>query len=206
MRSRRALHRRDPGAVASARSADSRWRNRSGFLQGRPAIIAFLRAKWARERECRPIKDLHAFDGAMIAVRFRYEWHDAVGRWWQSYDKENWQFDGEELMTRREASVDDVEIVAADRRFHWPAPGVPPARAPRPARARTPPASRPVAIRTMRSAHFKARAPSRPARPAAIRACAPPRPRLRGLCAWRPRSAPPRPCRHACRSCRSAWG
>ncbi|MFT6773024.1 MAG: nuclear transport factor 2 (NTF2) superfamily protein [Paracoccaceae bacterium] len=114
---------RDPAKVALAYSEDSRWRNRSGFLQGRPAIITFLTEKWATEREYRLIKDLHAFSDAMIAVRFQYEWHDAEGRWWRSYGNENWEFDAAGLMTRREASINDVAIDEADRRFHWPAPG-----------------------------------------------------------------------------------
>lgn len=114
---------RDPERVALAYTADSIWRNRSEFLQGRPAIVAFLTAKWEKERDYRLIKDLHAFSDNRIAVRFRYEWHDAEGQWWRSYGNENWEFDAEGLMSRREASINDIAIAADDRRFHWIAPG-----------------------------------------------------------------------------------
>ena len=123
---------RDPARVALAYTEDSRWRNRSEFLEGRAAIVAFLTRKWQRELDYRLIKDLWAFDGNRIAVRFQYEWHDADDHWFRSYGNEQWEFDQTGLMRRREASINDVAILAADRRFHWPAPG------PRPADVRGP--------------------------------------------------------------------
>lgn len=114
---------RDPDRVALAYTEDSVWRNRSEFLRGRDAIRAFLDRKWARELDYRLIKDLWAFTGDRIAVRFQYEWHDADGAWWRSYGNEQWEFDASGLMMRREASINDVAIAAADRRFLWPAPG-----------------------------------------------------------------------------------
>ena len=118
-----AWNHRDPVKVSLAYTEDSRWRNRSEFFQGREAIVAFLTRKWEKERGYRLIKDLHAFTGNRIAVRFRYEWHDADGQWWRSYGNENWEFDESGLMRRREASINDVAIQESDRRFHWPAPG-----------------------------------------------------------------------------------
>ena len=118
-----AWNHRDPVKVSLAYTEDSRWRNRSEFFQGREAIVAFLTRKWEKEREYRLIKDLHAFTGNRIAVRFRYEWHDADGQWWRSYGNENWEFEESGLMRRREASINDVAIQESDRRFHWPAPG-----------------------------------------------------------------------------------
>jgi uncharacterized protein len=114
---------RDPQRVAAAYTPDSRWRNRSEFFEGREAIVAFLTRKWAAERDYRLVKDLWAFDGNRIAVRFQYEWHDAAGRWYRSYGNEQWEFDDAGLMRRREASINDVAIGADERRFHWPAPG-----------------------------------------------------------------------------------
>ena len=114
---------RDPARVAQAYTADSRWRNRSEFIQGRDAIEAFLTRKWAKELDYRLIKDLWAFDGDHIAVRFQYEWHDGKGQWHRSYGNEQWEFDAVGLMTRREASINDVPIAASDRRFRWTAPG-----------------------------------------------------------------------------------
>ncbi|WP_432155247.1 nuclear transport factor 2 family protein [Streptomyces sp. bgisy153] len=108
---------RDPHQVALAYSPDSVWRNRDTFLTGRAEITAFLTAKWAREREYALRKDLWAFDGNRIAVRFQYECRDADGRWWRSYGNELWEFDERGLMTRREASIDDVPIEEADRRI-----------------------------------------------------------------------------------------
>src|SRR5690349_18323758 len=84
---------RDPARVAPAYSPDSRWRNRSEFFSGRAAIEAFLTRKWAKELEYRLIKELWAFTGDRIAVRFVYEWHDADGKWWRSHGNENWHFD-----------------------------------------------------------------------------------------------------------------
>ncbi len=111
---------RDPDRVALAYTSDSLWRNRSQFLEGRPAIAAFLTAKWARELDYRLIKELWAFTGNRIAVRFAYEWRDAAGQWWRSYGNENWAFDGEGLMARRIASINDLAISEGDRLFHWP--------------------------------------------------------------------------------------
>jgi uncharacterized protein len=112
---------RDPARVALAYTLDSRWRNRSEFLAGRPAIIAFLTRKWAAERDYRLIKELWAFGETRIAVRFQYEWRDAEGAWFRSYGNEQWEFDGLGLMCRREASINDVAIEAPDRKFLWPA-------------------------------------------------------------------------------------
>lgn len=111
---------RDPARVALAYTKDSVWRNRAEFLSGRAEIEAFLTRKWAREQEYRLIKEVWAFDGARIAVRFAYEWQDASGAWFRSYGNENWEFDGEGLMRRRIASINDLAIASADRKFHWP--------------------------------------------------------------------------------------
>lgn len=110
---------RDPERVALAYTADSWWRNRSEFLHGRPAIVEFLTRKWARELEYRLIKELWAFHGNRIAVRFQYEWHDDNGSWFRSHGNEQWEFDDSGLMRRREASINDVPIAAADRKFLW---------------------------------------------------------------------------------------
>jgi nuclear transport factor 2 (NTF2) superfamily protein len=110
---------RDPARVALAYTPDSRWRNRSEFLTGRPAIIKFLTTKWEREREYRLIKELWAFTDDRIAVRFAYEWHDANGAWFRSYGNENWLFDENGLMRERHASINDAPIQAADRNFLW---------------------------------------------------------------------------------------
>lgn len=109
-----------PERVALAYSVDSRWRNRAEFVNGRPEIEAFLRRKWARELDYRLIKELWAFAGNRIAVRFAYEWRDDSGSWFRSYGNENWEFDGEGLMRRRFASINDLPIAPADRKFHWP--------------------------------------------------------------------------------------
>ncbi|MET7762660.1 nuclear transport factor 2 family protein [Streptomyces sp. NPDC005336] len=111
---------RDPEKVALAYSVDSRWRNRSEFLQGRTDIVAFLARKWARELDYRLIKELWAFEGHRIAVRFAYECHDDSGNWFRSFGNENWQFDADGLMTHRHASINDLPIKEADRTFHWP--------------------------------------------------------------------------------------
>ena len=111
---------RDPGRVALAYTADSWWRNRSEFFTGRAAIAAFLTAKWERELDYRLIKDVWAFTGNHIAARFAYEWHDAAGHWFRSHGNEQWEFNAQGLMQRREASINDVAITEADRLFHWP--------------------------------------------------------------------------------------
>lgn len=107
---------RDPARVALAYSADSRWRNRDAFVNGREEIRVFLAQKWARELDYRLKKYLWAFTGNRIAVRFEYEWHDAGGQWFRSYGNEMWEFDDDGLMRRREASINDARIDAADRR------------------------------------------------------------------------------------------
>ena len=114
---------RDPVRVSLAYTDDSIWRNRNEFFQGREAIVGFLTEKWAKEHDYRLIKDLWAFHDNRIAVRFQYEWHDAAGQWFRSYGNEQWQFDADGLMQRREASINDLAIAEADRRFRWDAPG-----------------------------------------------------------------------------------
>ena len=111
---------RDPQRISLAYSPDSRWRNRSEFINGREEIVAFLTRKWSRELEYRLIKELWAFDGGRIAVRFAYESHDAAGQWYRSYGNENWEFDADGLMSRRHASINDLVISESDRLFHWP--------------------------------------------------------------------------------------
>lgn len=111
---------RDPQRVALAYSPDSRWRNRAEFVTGRDAIVGFLTRKWTRELDYRLIKELWAFDGNRIAVRFAYEWHDDADNWFRSYGNENWEFDSDGLMTLRYACINDLPIKAADRFFHWP--------------------------------------------------------------------------------------
>lgn len=111
---------RDPAKVAQAYTADSQWRNRDTFLSGRAEIAAFLAAKWDKEREYRLIKELWAFSGNRIAVRFAYEWHDQSGQWYRSYGNENWEFDGEGYMAQRHASINDLAITEEQRLFHWP--------------------------------------------------------------------------------------
>jgi nuclear transport factor 2 (NTF2) superfamily protein len=111
---------RDPSRVALAYTEDSRWRNRAEFLQGRPAIEAFLTRKWQRELDYRLIKEVWAFREDRIAVRFAYEWRDDSGSWFRSYGNENWQFSPEGLMAVRIASINDLPIAPADRKYHWP--------------------------------------------------------------------------------------
>ncbi len=111
---------RDPARVALAYTPDSQWRNRAEFLQGRAEIEAFLTRKWSRELEYRLVKELWAFHGNRIAVRFAYEWHDDSGNWFRSYGNENWEFDENGLMRRRLASINDVPILESDRKYHWP--------------------------------------------------------------------------------------
>lgn len=111
---------RDPQRVAQAYTLDSRWRNRAEFVEGRAAIEQFLGRKWARELDYRLIKELWAFDSQRIAVRFAYEWHDDSGQWFRSYGNENWEFDAHGLMSRRHASINDLPIREAERKYHWP--------------------------------------------------------------------------------------
>ena len=111
---------RDPERVASAYTADSRWRNRDEFLQGHPAIVRFLRRKWERELDYRLIKELWAFHENRIAVRFVYESRDAAGAWFRAHGNEQWEFDEAGLMRRREASINDVPIRPEDRKLAWP--------------------------------------------------------------------------------------
>jgi uncharacterized protein len=111
---------RDPAKVALAYTPDSQWRNRSEFIKGRAEIEAFLAAKWQKERDYRLIKEIWAFAGNRIAVRFAYEWHDDAGNWFRSYGNENWEFDDAGLMRLRIASINDLAIAEADRKYHWP--------------------------------------------------------------------------------------
>jgi hypothetical protein len=111
---------RDPARVALAYTPDSRWRNRAEFPKGRAEIEAFLARKWAREHNYRLIKEVWAFSGNRIAVRFAYEWHDDSGQWFRSYGNEMWEFDAGGLMAIRHASINDLPIAEADRKFRWP--------------------------------------------------------------------------------------
>jgi hypothetical protein len=117
---------RDPQRVALAYTEDSQWRNRAEFLQGRAAIQQFLQRKWSRELDYRLIKELWTFGEERIAVRFAYEWHDDSGNWYRSYGNENWQFAASGLMCRRIASINDLPITEADRKYRWSAPGARP--------------------------------------------------------------------------------
>jgi nuclear transport factor 2 (NTF2) superfamily protein len=111
---------RDPERVSLAYTPDCIWRNRSEFLTGRDAIVAFLTRKWAKELDYRLIKEVWAHDRNRIAVRFAYEWHDDSGHWFRSYGNENWEFDHAGLMARRIASINDHPITESERKFHWP--------------------------------------------------------------------------------------
>ncbi len=111
---------RDPERVALAYTVDSKWRNRSEFISGREEIIRFLQRKWAKELDYRLIKELWAFTGARIAVRFAYEWHDDSSNWFRSYGNENWEFDENGLMRVRHASINDLPILEQDRKYRWP--------------------------------------------------------------------------------------
>lgn len=110
---------RDPDRVALVYTEDTHWRNRAEFPVGREQVRQFLQRKWARELDYRLIKELWAHDGARIAVRFAYEWHDDSGQWFRSYGSENWQFNEQGLMVWRYASINDLPIKEADRRFFW---------------------------------------------------------------------------------------
>jgi nuclear transport factor 2 (NTF2) superfamily protein len=111
---------REPEKMALAYTADSYWRNRVDFLNGRQEIIQFLKRKWAKELEYRLIKELWAQDGNRIAVRFAYEWRDDSGNWFRSYGNENWEFDELGAMQRRFACINDLPIKESERKFHWP--------------------------------------------------------------------------------------
>jgi uncharacterized protein len=111
---------RDPAKVAQAYALNSRWRNRSEFINGRDEIIAFLTRKWSRELDYRLCKELWAFTGNRIAVRFAYEWHDDSGNWFRSYGNENWEFNDDGLMATRHASINDLPITEANRNYRWP--------------------------------------------------------------------------------------
>jgi uncharacterized protein len=113
---------RDPERVALAYTEDSEWRNRDQFVTGRPAIIELLRRKWARELDYRLRKELWAFTDHRIAVRFEYEFHDAGGQWYRAYGNENWEFAANGLMQRRFASINDLPITEAERKFRWERP------------------------------------------------------------------------------------
>ncbi|MFO2463535.1 nuclear transport factor 2 family protein [Pseudomonas sp. 15FMM2] len=111
---------RDPQRVSLAYTLDTTWRNRTEFAHNRAEAKAFLARKWARELEYRLIKELWAFTGNRIAVRYAYEWHDDSGNWFRSYGNENWEFDEDGLMSRRHACINDMPIKASERKFHWP--------------------------------------------------------------------------------------
>jgi nuclear transport factor 2 (NTF2) superfamily protein len=111
---------RDPERVSLAYTVDSVWRNRAEFPRGRQEIVQFLQRKWGRELDYRLIKEMWAFEGERIAVRFAYEWHDDSGQWYRSYGNENWAFDKTGLMMRRYASINDLPIAEADRKYRWP--------------------------------------------------------------------------------------
>jgi uncharacterized protein len=113
---------RDPEHVAGAYTEDSMWRNRNEFVTGRDEIVGFLRRKWARELDYALRKELWSFAGNRIAVRFQYESHDSAGQWWRSYGNELWEFTREGLMSRREASINDVAISPAERRIYGSRP------------------------------------------------------------------------------------
>jgi uncharacterized protein len=115
-----AWNNRDPEKVALAYTIESEWRNRAEFLVGRPAIVDFLKRKWAKELEYRLIKELWAFSDRRIAVRFAYEWHDDSGYWYRSYGNENWEFNERGLMAKRIASINDLPIQERDRKYFWP--------------------------------------------------------------------------------------
>ena len=111
---------RDPDKVVLVYTEDTRWRNRAEFPVGREEVRQFLRRKWAKELDYRLIKELWACDGARIAVRFAYEWHDDSGNWFRSYGNENWEFDARGFMLRRHASINDLPITEQERKFRWP--------------------------------------------------------------------------------------
>ena len=111
---------RDPARVTQAYTPDSQWRNRAEFPRGHAEIEAFLTRKWNRELDYRLIKELWAFGGNRIAVRYAYEYHDDSGQWFRAYGNENWEFDADGLMARRYASINEHPIQEAERKFRWP--------------------------------------------------------------------------------------
>lgn len=111
---------RDPEKVALAYTLDTKWRNRSEFLNGRDEVRDFLNRKWSQENEYRLIKEIWSHGENRIAVRFCYEYHDAAGNWFRAHGNENWEFDAEGYMAVRHASINDVAIAESDRLFHWP--------------------------------------------------------------------------------------
>jgi hypothetical protein len=111
---------RDPEKVSLAYTIDSHWRNRSEFVNGRQEIVAFLKRKWTKELDYRLIKEVWAFEGSHIAVRFAYEWHDDSGNWFRSYGNENWEFEENGLMRLRFASINDLPIEETERKYYWP--------------------------------------------------------------------------------------
>ena len=110
---------RDPERVALAYTTDSRWRNRVEFVNGRQEIVSFLKRKWARELDYRLIKELWAFEGNRIAVRFAYEFHDDSGNWFRANGNENWEFDEQGLMRLRFACINDLPIKESERKYYW---------------------------------------------------------------------------------------
>ena len=110
---------RDPQRVSLVYTEDSLWRNRAEFISGRAEIVQFLTRKWSSELDYRLIKELWAFDGNRIAVRFAYEWSDDSGNWFRSYGNENWEFNEQGLMQKRYASINDLPIKETDRKFRW---------------------------------------------------------------------------------------
>jgi nuclear transport factor 2 (NTF2) superfamily protein len=111
---------RDPERVALVYTEDTRWRNCTEFPVGREQVRKLLVRKWAKELDYRLIKELWAFADNRIAVRFAYEWHDDSGNWFRSYGNENWEFNPHGFMAYRFASINDLPIQQADRKFHWP--------------------------------------------------------------------------------------
>ncbi|MEB3230561.1 MAG: nuclear transport factor 2 family protein [Leptolyngbyaceae bacterium] len=111
---------RNPETVSLAYTLDSEWRNRAEFIKGREEIVKFLQRKWAKELDYRLIKEVWAHGDRRIAVRFAYEWHDDSGTWFRAYGNENWEFADNGLMRRRIASINDLPITEAERKYHWP--------------------------------------------------------------------------------------
>ena len=111
---------RDPDRVVLVYTEDTRWRNRAEFPVGREQVRQFLQRKWTKELDYRLVKELWAFGGHRIAVRFAYEWHDDSGHWFRSYGNENWEFNEQGFMTHRYASINDLPIKDSDRKFFWP--------------------------------------------------------------------------------------